>query len=106
MFASFFKGLLTFIFAFSLGAGFAQDKPESADSGLQQKVQEHMDVIVDESAAIVDDVIDEVRGTEDYQKAEEFVDDVNEIIDNTANDIKEHFGLEEESEALTETLTE
>ena len=38
------KGIITFIFAFMLGASSAADKP-AADNDLQQKVQEHMDVI-------------------------------------------------------------
>ena len=98
------KQILTFIFAFSLGASMAQDKP--ADSELQQKVQDHMDVIVDESAAIVDDVMDEARKNEHVQKAEQFANDVNEIVDHTIEDIHEHFGPEEETEAVTEAVTE
>ena len=100
MFGGFLKQLFTFIFAFALGASVAQDKP-AVDSELEQKVQQHMDVIVDESAAIVDDVMDEARKNENVQKAEEFVSDVNEIVDNTRQDIRDHFGPEE-----TESLTE
>ena len=96
-----------------LGAGFAQDKP-AADSELQAKVQEHMDVIVDESAAIVDDVVEEIRKDERVQDAEKFIDDVNEIVDNTKQDIHDHFGKEAETEEVpgealeeaTEEITE
>ena len=98
------KGFFTFIFAFMLGAGFAQDKP-AADSELQAKVQEHMDVIVDESAAIVDDVMEEVRQNEHVQEMQQFADDVNEIVDNTRNDIQAHFGTEETAEDTQDAVT-
>ena len=97
MFGGLLKGLFTFIFAFMLGAGYAQDKPP-ADSELQQKVQEHMDVIVDESAAIVDDVMEEVRQDERVQQMEQFANDVNEIANNTRADIEAHFGTPDTAE--------
>ena len=75
MFGGLLKGLFTFIFAFALGVSAGRAKP--ADSELEQKVQEHMDVIVDESAAMVDDVVEEVRKNEQVQNAEEFAEDVN-----------------------------
>ena len=93
--------LLSLFFAFALGANYGQNKPVS-DSELQRKVQDHMDVIVDESAGIVDDVIEEIQNNEQVKKAGEFVDDVNEIIDNTKADIKDHFG-EKETETEEET---
>ena len=101
MFGGVFGKILTFIFAFSLGAGFASNQP-SVDPELQAKVQEHMDVIADESAAIVDDVLEEARKDEHVQKAEEFANDVEEIVDNTVQDIHDHFGDEEETEELSE----
>ena len=101
MFGDFLKGILTFIFAFILGAGCAQDKP-AADSELQQKVQDHMDVIMDESAGIVDDVMDEIRKDERVQEMQDFADNVNEIVDNTKADIKEHFGKEEAAKETEE----
>ena len=101
MLSSFFKGLLTFLFAFSLGASYGQDKPP-ADSELQQKIQDHMDVIVDESAGIVDDIMDEARKDERVRDAEEFVEDWKEIADNTKEDIRAHFDEEEESETEEE----
>ena len=97
MIGGFLKEVLLFVFAFFLGLGYTEDK--TVDSELQQKVQDHMDVIVDESAALVDDVVDEVRKNEHVKKAEEFVNDVNEIVENTANDIDDHFGKEEDKDA-------
>lgn len=101
----FLEKVLLFLFAFSLGAGMSGDtKP--ADSELQQKVQEHMDVIVDESAAIVDDVMEEVRKDERVQEAEQFVNDVREIAQNTADDIDAHFGEKATEEAQPEEAVE
>ena len=60
MFSGFFGWLLSMLAAFSIGVNVGR-KP--VDTDLQQKVQEHIDVIADESAAIVDDVID---GVNDY----------------------------------------
>ena len=93
--------LMTFILAFSLGTSVNAPEKET-DSELQQKVQDHMDVIVDEAAAILDEVSDEVRKNEKVQKAEEFVDNVKEIAQNTADDIKAHFATEEEIAAAEE----
>ena len=98
------RGLFTFFFAFSVGAGLASEKPENTE--LREKVQEHVDVIVDESAAIVDDLMDEARKDERVQKAEEFIDDVTEIAQNTADDIEAHFGTEECTEEEPEEALE
>ena len=103
MFGGIFGKLLALIFAFALGTSFASEKP-ATDSELKQKVQQHMDVIADESAAIVDDVLDEARKDERVQKAEEFAADVNEIVDNTVQDIHDHFDSEEETEDLSEAV--
>ena len=97
-----FAWLFSVIFAFNLGAGVKSDKP--ADSELEQKIRDHMDVIVDETAAMVDDVTDELRKNEKVQKAEEFVGDVKEIIDNTKNDIDAHFGTTETTERTEEAV--
>ncbi len=108
--SNFLAWLFSLIFAFNLGAGIRRDAP--ADSELQQKVQDHMDVIVDEAAALVDDVADEVRKNEKVQEAEEFVGDVKEIINNTVDDIHEHFdektdeAAEGAAEEVPETETE
>ena len=96
--------LLSVVFAFSLGAGTA-DPDRVPETELERKVRDHMDVIVDESAAMVDDVVDELRQNEYVQDAEAFADDVNEIIDNTREDIKAHFDKDEE-EAEEGEITE
>lgn len=90
--------LLSLIFAFSLGAGVKTADTEEANSELQQKVQDHMDIIVDEAAAIVDDVTEQIRQNEHVQEAEAFADDVKEIISNTKEDIKNHFGSSVEAD--------
>ena len=98
--------VLSLIIAFSLGAGVRSDNNTETNSELQQKVQDHMDVIVDEAAAIVDDVTAEIRQNEHVQEAEAFAEDVKEIVNNTMDDIKSHFGTEEEvneADAPTET---
>ncbi len=112
MFSSFISWLLSIALAFGAGAAVGSTRP--ADDELKQKVSDHVDVIVDEAAGIVDDVseaaneyIDELESeledNETYQKAKEFTDDVAEIVDNTKADIEAHFGSEEiETEALTE----
>ena len=98
MFAKILGWLLSLVLAFFIGASVSRREP--SDSELQQKVQDHMDIIIDESAALVDDVIDEVRENEHVKKAEEFADSVGEIVDNTVEDIHAHFDEpESESEA-------
>ena len=95
MISGFFGWLLSLVLAFSAGVSVGNRTEAPSNSELQQKVQDHMDVIVDESAAIVDDVTDEIRKNEHVQKAEEFADDVKEIAQNTKNDIEDHFGSKE-----------
>jgi len=102
MFGSFAGWLLSVILAFFAGASL-DNNDRAVDSELQQKVQGHMDVIVDETAGIIDDVTEEVRKNEDVQNAEQFVEDVKEIARNTADDIEAHFGNSEDTEALTES---
>ena len=102
------KELLAWLLAMALGfgAGVSAGRDYEKDSELEQKVQAHMDVIVDEAAGIVDDVTasakqrretaeSELRENENYRKAEEFVTDVREIADNTKADIDAHFGTGE-----------
>ncbi|MBQ8161883.1 MAG: hypothetical protein IJ083_14220 [Clostridia bacterium] len=89
--------LCSVVFAFSLGTSVGTPSETRVDSELKQKVRDHMDVIVDETAAMVDDVVDEIRQNEHVQNAEAFVEDVQEIIENTADDIRAHFGTEEEA---------
>ena len=105
-----FAWLLAMFLSFSAGVRAGRD--QSTDSELEKKVQDHMDVIVDEAAGIVDDVSEaaqdyretvesEIKDSEEYKKAEKFVNDVQEIADNTKADIDAHFGTDE-----TETETE
>ena len=94
--SQFFNWLLSLLLAFGLGLGVSSGT--TSDSELKQKVQDHMDVIVDESAAIVDDVVDEIRKDEHVKDTEKFFDDVSEIIDNTKQDIHDHFGGQDEEE--------
>ena len=101
MFAKILGWLLSLVLAFFIGASVSRREP--SDSELQQKVQDHMDIIIDESAARVDDVIDEVRENEHVKKAEEFADNVGEIVDNTVEDIHAHF---DEPESDTDTTEE
>ena len=96
--------LLSVCLAFFAGESVGSRNVET-DSQLQQKVQEHMDVIVDETAAIIDDVSEEVRNNEHVQDAQQFVDDVREIAQNTADDIDAHFGSED-TESITEAVSE
>ncbi len=101
---TFFLWILTVFFSFGAGASMGRDY--EPDTELEQKVQAHMDVIVDEAAGIVDDVSEaaeekretvesEIKDSEGYKKAEEFVNDVQEIADNTKADIEAHFGSDE-----------
>ena len=104
MFMKLISWLLSLVVAFSLGTGVRTDREPNSE--LQQKVQDHMDVIVDEAAAIVDDVTEELRQNEHVQEAEAFAEDVKEIVSNTMDDIKDHFGTEEtasEPDAPAET---
>ena len=106
MCGSLFGWLLSLVLAFFAGASLESHKVEAADTELQQKVQGHMDVIVDEVAGIVDDVNEEVCDSEPAQKTKEFVDDVKEIAQNTADDIEAHFGSSDEEESVSEAAAE
>ncbi len=116
--------LLSLFFAFNLGAE-KGTAPKASDDELRGRVQEHIDVIVDESAAIVDEVTDELRNSPAAQDAEKYARDVreiaegtltdlNQVVENTKDRVEEKFGtgdapaLEEdtvEAESLPE-LTE
>jgi hypothetical protein len=114
------KAILAWILSMflSFGAGVSTGRDYQSDTELEQKVQAHMDVIVDEAAGIVDDVSEAARSRREtleselkesgkYKKAEQFVNDVQEIADNTAADIEAHFGTgETETEAETEAETQ
>ncbi len=110
--------LLAWLLAMALGfsAGVSAGRDYEKDTELEQKVQAHMDVIVDEAAGIVDDVTDaakqrretvesEFKESDCYKKAKEFVGDVKEISDDTKADIDAHFGSDEtETETETEEM--
>ena len=96
MFGKFVLWLCSVVFAFSLGAQSADPAP--SDSELQQKIRDHMDVIVDEAAGIADDIAAEFRDDERVKQASEFADSVKEIVDNTLEDIDDHFGSSPEAE--------
>ena len=111
----FFGWILSLVLAFNVGAGVGAN----VDPELKQKVSDHIDVIVDESAGIVDDVTeaarakaDELRDSDAVKSAEEFANDVDEIINNTLDDIDAHFSTgetelaDEAVEAETEGVTE
>ncbi len=95
----FWRWVLSVLIAFGLGTTAGSGSP--ADSELQQKVQDHMDVITDEAAGIVDDVAeaaqdkwDKAMDSEKAKKVKDFVNDVDEVVNNTIDDIQEHFGPE------------
>ena len=95
--------LLSLSLAFFIGISVGNHNSDApSDSELQQKVQDHMDVIIDEAAGIVDDVAEEARKDERVREAEEFVDDVKDIAQNTADDIDAHFGDKDEAEGEAE----
>ena len=111
---TFFAWVLSLLLSFGAGAAIGQN--HEPDTELEKKVQGHMDVIVDEAAGIVDDVSEaakerretaesEWKDSDCYKEAEEFVNDVTEIAENTAADIDAHFGSDE-TEAETKAETE
>ncbi|MBQ9306840.1 MAG: hypothetical protein IJ229_02845 [Clostridia bacterium] len=106
MFSNFLTWLLSVILAFNLGAGVASREATTEDNELKQKVQDHLDVIVDEAAGLVDDVLDDVRQNEKVQEAEAFVEDVKDIMRNTLDDIDAHFGTEDEEAETAEEAAE
>ncbi len=81
--------LLSIILAFSLGVGVRNDSGSATDEELKDRVQEHIDVIVDESAAIVDEVTEELRKDERVQEAEQFVQDVRDVATETADEFQQ-----------------
>ena len=107
--------LLAMVLGF--GAGASVGRNAERDEELEKKVQAHVDVIVDESAGIVDDVAEsarkrreeaesELKDSDCYKKAKEFVDDMDEIVENTKSDVEAHFGDDEtETEMETEEET-
>ena len=102
--STFWAWLLSLLLSF--GAGAAVGRSYEPDTELEQKVQGHMDVIVDESAAMMDDIADEFRNNEHVKEAEAFAEDVREIVDNTKQDIEDHFGKPAEETTETEPAAE
>ena len=84
-----FVWLLSIILAFSLGVGVRSDSGSATDEELKDRVQEHIDVIVDESAAIVDEVTEELRKDERVQEAEQFVQNVKDVATETADEFQQ-----------------
>ena len=78
--------LVSLLIAFSMGAE-RGGKIAETDDELRARVQGHMDVIVDESAAIVDEVAGEIRSDERVQQAEQFARDAQEIASDTLTDL-------------------
>ena len=70
----------------ALGAGGA--KPKETDEELRNKIQSHIDTIVDEGAALVDDVAESLRGNESLQEAGKFIQDVIDVTEETAEDLE------------------
>ncbi|MBQ9251334.1 MAG: hypothetical protein IJ188_01685 [Clostridia bacterium] len=113
----FLAWILSLIFAFNLGAG-TTTEPKETDEELRNRVQEHIDTIVDEGAAIVDEIAEEIRNDEQVQEAEQFIQDVQDVAEETLKDlnqvyenakdrVEEKFGSQEtETEAAPETVEE
>ena len=83
----FLAWVLSLFFAFNLGAQGTRPDTET-DEELRNRVQEHLDVIVDESAAIVDEVTKEVREDPQVQEAVKFAEDVKEVAEETLEDLE------------------
>ena len=80
----FLAWVLGLLFAF----GAAGVKPAETDEELRDKVRSHIDVIVDEGAAILDDVAESLREDERVQEAGRFLQDVIEVTGETAEDLE------------------
>ena len=74
-------------------------KKTETDEELRNRVQTHLDTIVDEGAAILDDVADSIRGDERVQETKEFVRDV---IDITGETVEKLDGVLDEARAEAE----
>lgn len=81
--------LVTLVLAFTLGSDYGRNQPaRETDGELRDRVQQHLDVIVDESAAIVDDVTEAVRQNEHVQNAETFLQDAKDVAEETAEEVQ------------------
>ena len=82
----FFAWLLSLLFAFNLGAQ-NRTVPTETDEELRGRVQGHLDTIVDESAAIVDEIAGTVREDGRVQEAERFASDMKDIAEEAIQDL-------------------
>ena len=82
----FFAWLLSLLFAFNLGAQNGT-VPTETDEELRGRVQGHLDTIVDESAAIVDEIAGTVREDGRVQEAERFASDMKDIAEEAIQDL-------------------
>ena len=112
-FRNLFAWFLSILMALGLISGVNPDTVVATATDIQQKVTENVDAMVDEAAAFADSVnaaveekVNEVRESEAGQKVEQFATDVREIVDNTAQDIQDHFGPEATEAPVTEETTE
>ena len=71
----------------ALNVGGAQ--PKETDDELRSKIQSHIDVIVDESAAIIDDVAESIRSNERLQDADQKLADAAEVAQDTAAELEQ-----------------
>ena len=97
---------LSLLVVFGVGVNAGREyEPEEANPELKQKVTEHLDAIVDEMAGLADDLnaeaekqMEEFRQTEFVRSVEDFFNNVKEIAENTAEDIRKRFGGDEAEE--------
>ena len=92
---------LLMVFGIGVSAG-REGEPEEFSPELKQKITAHMDVIVDEMAGMADDIseevskrIDEFRDSDFVKSLEEYIDNMQKILEDLKKDIEERFGLEE-----------
>ncbi len=81
--------LLAWILCLLIALTSGSVKKADTDGELRSKVQEHLDTIVDEGAAILDDVIETIREDERVQGTEEFVQDMIDITGETVEKMDE-----------------
>ena len=97
---------LSLLVVFGVGVNAGREyEPEEANPELKQKVTEHLDAIVDEMAGLADDLnaeaekqMEEFRQSEFVRSVEDFFNNVKEIAENTAEDIRKRFGGDETEE--------
>ena len=92
---------LLMVFGIGVSAG-REGEPEEISPELKQKITAHMDVIVDELAGMADDIseevskrVDEFRDSDFVKSLEEYVDNIQKILEDLKKDIEERFDIEE-----------